>query len=206
MRAAIGMVLATGGLTFFVYGLQQAIENGSCGTSDSGVYYGPCPSGTGPMIVLMVFGMFAAIAGALIAGVILRFVGVIFIASIAGVVLGIVDVNPDDTRPGYESLAAVLVPIVLFVVPGLGRRRNNARLVPPQMREMAQQMAQAQQPQPAASFGAPPQWKPRETPPTTPADAEAVASRLRQLDQLKQSGLLGDAEYAERRKQILAEL
>ena len=36
--------------------------------------------------------------------------------------------------------------------------------------------------------------------------AEAVASRLRQLDQLKQSGLLGEAEYAERRKQILAEL
>ena len=101
--------------------------------------------------------------------------------------------------------------MVLIVVPGLGKRRSNARVVPPQMAEMAQQMAQmpttpSRSPQqPAASFGTPPQWKPRDEP-ATPADAEAIASRLRQLDQLKQSGLLGEAEYAERRKQILAEL
>ena len=36
--------------------------------------------------------------------------------------------------------------------------------------------------------------------------AEDLASRLRQLEQLKASGLLADSEYAERRKQILAEL
>ena len=34
MRATIGLVLASGGLTFFVYGLQQAIENGSRATSN----------------------------------------------------------------------------------------------------------------------------------------------------------------------------
>ena len=212
MRAAIGMVLATGGLTFFVYGLEQAIQNGSCGTSDSGVYYGPCPDGTGPMIASMVFGMFVALAGAAIAGVILRFVFVIFISIAVALVLGFVDLNDADTRPGLEALVAVLAPMVLIVVPGLGKRRSNARVVPPQMAEMAQQMAQmptAPRPQPAqqpaASFGTPPQWKPRDEP-ATAADAEAVASRLRQLDQLKQSGLLGEAEYAERRKQILAEL
>ena len=208
MRAAIGLVLATGGLTFFVYGLQQAIENGSCGTSDSGTYYGPCPSGTGPMIALMVLGMFVALAGAAIAGVIVRFVIVIFISSAAAFVLGFVDINPDDTRPGLESLVAVLAPMLLIVVPGVGRRRHNARVVPPQMHEMAQQMAQTPQPaaQPGASFGSPPQWKPRETAPKPPGNAEEIASRLRQLDQLKESGLLDEATYKERRNQILAEL
>ena len=208
MRAAIGMVLATAGLTFFVYGLQQAIAVGNCGNR----YGTTCPSGVGPMIVSMTFGMFVALAGAGIAGVLVRFIPVIFISSIAAVALAFVDLNPDDTRPGYEALAAVVIPLALFVVPGLGRRRGKARVVKtPQMQEMAQQMAQAQAPpqptpqQPAASFGTPPQWKPRSEP-TTPADAEEIASRLRQLDQLKQSGLLGDAEYAERRKQILAEL
>ena len=47
-----------------------------------------------------------------------------------------------------------------------------------------------------------PQWQ-REH---TPGDAEAIAARLRQLDQLKESGLLDDAAYAEQRKRILAEL
>ena len=65
----------------------------------------------------------------------------------------------------------------------------------------APQTAQA----PAANFGVPPKWQPREQP-TTAAGAEDIASRLRQLDQLKSSGLLGEQEYAERRKQILAEL
>jgi hypothetical protein len=204
MRAAIGMVLATAGLTFFVYGLQQAMEIGSCGTSRTGAYYGPCPSGTGPMIVSMVFGMFVALAGAAIAGVILRFIPVIFIAVAAAIVLGIVDLHDGDSRPGIEAFVAVVVPIALICVPGLGRSRSNARVVnPQQMHEMAQPPVA---PQPAASFGAPPQWKPRESAPKSPAHAEEIASRLRQLDQLKQSGLLGDAEYAERRKQILAEL
>jgi hypothetical protein len=210
MRALIGMGLATAGLTFFVYGLQQAIEGGSCGTG----YTAACPSGTGPMIVAMVFGMFVALAGAGIAGVILRFIPVIFISAIAAVVLALVDLNENDTRPGLEALAAVVVPMVLICVPGLGRRRtpNNARVVnTEQMREMAQQMAQAQapqppMPQPAASFGTPPQWKPRNDAPKGPVNAEEIASRLRQLDQLKESGLLGESEYAERRKQILAEL
>jgi hypothetical protein len=204
------MFLATAGLTFFVYGLQQAITTGNCG-NDYGV---SCPSGTGPMIVSMTFGMFVALAGAAIAGVILRFIPVIFISVIAAVVLGFVDLNDADTRPGLEAFAAVVVPLVLICVPALGRdgARNNARMVKQeQMREMAQQMAQAQAPQrpapqPAAAFGTPPQWKPRDTTPKTPADAEQIASRLRELEQLKQSGLLGDAEYAERRKQILAEL
>ena len=42
--------------------------------------------------------------------------------------------------------------------------------------------------------------------PTTNAAAEDVAARLRQLDQLKESGLLDEAAYAEQRKRILAEL
>jgi hypothetical protein len=205
IRVAIGVTLAAGGLTFLTYGIAQAIENGSCGTSSEGVSYGPpCPSGTGPMILLMVFGTFFAVGGAALAGVLLRFIGVIIVSVVAGVVFGIVDLNPDDTRPGYEVIIAVVAPMALFALPGIGRPRRTARIITP---EIAAQYAQPQSPPPAppgASFGTPPQWQPRQ--PATPAQAEDVASRLRQLDQLKDSGLLGEDEYAERRKQILAEL
>jgi hypothetical protein len=195
MRVAIGLVLATAGLTCLVYGLAQAIEGGSCGG-----YRAACPSGTGPMIVLMVFGSFAALAGAALAGVFGRFMVVFSIALVAGVVFGFVDLDDTDTRPGYEVLIAVIAPMVLIALPGIGRDRPR-----PSVRMMqTPQAPQAQEP--AANFGVPPKWQPRQQPPTTAAGAEDVASRLRQLDQLKASGLLGDQEYADRRKQILAEL
>jgi len=195
LRIAIGLVAATFGLTCFAYGLAQSINVGSCGG-----YRAACPSGTGPMIVLMVFGCFVALGGAALAGVFARFMFVFFIAAIAGVVLGFVDFDDTDTRPGYEILIAVVAPMVLIVLPGVGRRREPTTVRMMQTPQ-APQTAQA----PAANFGVPPKWQPREQP-TTAAGAEDIASRLRQLDQLKSSGLLGEQEYAERRKQILAEL
>jgi len=197
LRTASGLILATGGLTFLVYGIAQAIANGSCGSSSNGMSYGPaCPSGTGPMILLMVFGSFLALAGAALAGVFARYMVAFFVALAAGVVLGFVDLNDTDTRPGYEILIAVVAPMVLLVLPGVGR---------PRTRPTVRLMQTSQAPQAAdASFGVPPKWQPRQ--PATPAAAEEIASRLRQLEQLKASGLLGEPEYAERRKQILAEL
>jgi len=192
LRIAIGLVAATFGLTCFAYGLAQSINVGSCGG-----YRAACPSGTGPMIVLMVFGCFVALGGAALAGVFARFMFVFFIAAIAGVVLGFVDFDDTDTRPGYEILIAVVAPMVLIVLPGVGRARPRAAVRTMQTPQTAQA--------PAANFGVPPKWQPREQP-TTAAGAEDIASRLRRLDQLKSSGLLGEQEYAERRKQILAEL
>ncbi len=180
IRVLIGFALATAGLTFLTYGIAQAIEVGSCGTDEYGNSVGPpCPPGMGPMIALMVLGTFVAIVGAAIAGRLLRFIAVIIVAVLAGVILGFVDLHADDTRPGYEIVVAVVAPMLLFSLPGLGRRR--ARPV----------------------FGTP------VAPPATAstnAAAEDVAARLRQLDQLKEAGLLDDAAYAERRRQILAEL
>jgi hypothetical protein len=196
LRIAIGLVAATFGLTCFVYGLAQSVNVGSCGG-----YRAACPSGTGPMIVLMVFGCFVALGGAALAGVFARFMFVFFIAAIAGVVFGFVDIDDTDTRPGYEVLIAVVAPMVLIVLPGVGRERQRPAAVRMMQTPQAPQAAQA----PAANFGVPPKWQPREQP-TTAAGAEDIASRLRQLDQLKSSGLLGEQEYAERRKQILAEL
>jgi hypothetical protein len=186
IRVAIGLALAAGGLTCLVYGVAQAIENGSCGTGENGVSYGaPCPSGFGAMILLMVLGTFVAIFGAALAGVIARFLPTLFVAVGAGVVLGIVDQNPNDSRPGYEVLLAVLIPLALFTLPGVGRRRAPifASAPPPAM-------------QTAPPIDAPVQWQ----------QTEDVASRLRQLEQLKQSGLMSEAEYTERRQQILAGL
>jgi putative oligomerization/nucleic acid binding protein len=193
VRAAIGFALFAGGLTFLVYGIAQAIENGNCGTDEYGNSVGPpCPSGFGPMILLMVLGTFVALigtgiasargrrgAGVALVGGMARCFAALTVAGIAGVVLGIVDVHADDTRPGLEIVAAVVAPVLLFALPGIGRR-------------------------PPAGRG--PSMAPVTAPRSPSASAEDIAARLRQLDQLKESGLLDEDEYKARRKQILAEL
>jgi hypothetical protein len=199
IRTALGLFVLTGGLTFFCYGLAQAIENGSCGTDKYGRAVGPpCPSGTGAMIALMILGVFAAFGGGtLFASRVagrgpMAFVGgaamlvfALFTAGIAAALIGIVDLHDDDTRPGYEIVIVVLAAVLLPAIPSLLRRRA----APPTPLGAT----------PLAFASAPPA-------PTTTAKAEDVASRLRQLDQLKESGLLSGDEYAQRRKQILAEL
>ncbi len=200
-RTGSGFALFAGGLTFLTYGVAQAIQNGNCGTDSYGRSIGPaCPSGMGPMISLMVLGTFVAIAGAMLAsarrgglamGVVggtLRFFGALIVSVIAGVVLGIVDVHADDTRPGLEVVAAVVGPVLLFSLPGLARR--------PQ----ADDDPIVGTPIVMAAVNTP------SAPVATPGHAEDVASRLRQLDQLRESGLLQPDEYAARRKQILADL
>jgi len=88
----------------------------------------------------------------------------------------------------------------------VGRRRSRGHVVMPQPATATATFgagAPATAPPAAApTFTAPPpQWQRAQ-----PKDAEAIADRLRQLDQLKQSGLLDDAAYAEQRKRILGEL
>jgi hypothetical protein len=123
LRSAIGLAIAAGGLTFLTYGIAQAFQMGNCGTSSNGVSYGPpCPSGFGPMVVLMIFGTFFALGGAALAGVLGRFLAALFLALIAGAVLGVVDLDANDTRPGLEIIAAVMVPFLVLVLPGVGRR------------------------------------------------------------------------------------
>jgi hypothetical protein len=212
IRTTIGLGAAAAGLTALTYGIAQAIENGSCGVDEYGNVLGaPCPDGFGPMIVLMVVGSFLALAGAALASSLVRFIFPIVIATCAGVVLGFLDVNETDTRPGLEIIAVVAAPMVLFTVPFVGRRRARGVVVQPQPTEQFHQMAATfsaspQSPPPPATeptFNAPaPQWEHKHT----PGDPEAIAARLRQLDQLKESGLLDDAAYAEQRKRILAEL
>jgi len=198
------MGTAAGGLTLLTYGIAQAIENGSCGTDEYGNTLGaPCPDGFGPMILLMVLGSFFALGGAALASSLVRFILPAIIAVCAGVLLGFVDLNDTDTRPGLEIVAVVAAPLVLFAVPFLGRRESRGRVViTPQV---AQTFTAAPEPPTAAAaptFTAPaPQWQR-----STPKNAEDVAARLRQLDQLKASGLIDDAAYADQRKRILSEL
>jgi hypothetical protein len=224
IRTTIGLGAAAAGLTALTYGIAQAIENGSCGVDEYGNVLGaPCPDGFGPMIVLMVLGSFVALAGAALASSLVRFILPIIVAVCAGVVLGFLDVNETDTRPGLEIIAVVAAPMVLFTVPFVGRRRSRGRVVqsgdgfvtvegatPQQMAQVQKvanrlgvQVNEAPAVATEPTFTAPaPQWEHKHT----PGDPEAIAARLRQLDQLKESGLLDDAAYAEQRKRILAEL
>ncbi len=204
LRIAAGFAVFAGGLTFLVYGIAQAITTGSCGSSSNGMSYGPaCPSGMGPMILLMILGTFAALIGAGIASVrssrggvavlggVGRFIAALIVAVLAGGVLAFVDLHADDTRPGLEIVAAVVVPVLLFAVPAIG-------IVPARKVKPAAAPAvdgaivwQTPAPKPAAA---------------TNANANDIASRLQQLEQLRASGLLDEAAYKERRTQILAEL
>jgi hypothetical protein len=207
LRTTIGLGAAAGGLTLLTYGIAQAIENGSCGTDEYGNVLGaPCPDGFGEMIVLMVLGSFVALAGAALASSLVRFILPVIVAVCAGVVLGFLDLNETDSRPGLEIVAVVAAPMVLFTVPFVGRRRSRGHIVMPQPATAAATFgagAPATAPPAAApTFTAPPpQWQQ-----ARPKDPEAIASRLRQLDQLKESGLLDDAAYAEQRNRILSEL
>ena len=142
------------------------------------------------MIVLMIFGTFAAVAGAAIAGRLLRFIPVIVIAAGAGVALGAIDLHDDDSRPGLEVIPAVVAPMLLLSLPGYGKRRQRPNLL--EAMAKMQQQRQTAEPQPA--------------PASTAATADGIAARLRQLEQLKESGLLDDAAYEEQRRRILSEL
>ena len=192
VRTGIGYLLFAGGLTFLVYGIAQAIQTGNCGTDQYGRSIGPaCPSGMGPMIALMILGTFVALIGAAVAavglGVVARLVFAGIIAIVAGVVLGFVDLHDDDSRPGPEIVLAVLAPLAVLSFPGPKARKKRPR-------------APIMQPgtDPPVTFATPP--------PATRQSADEIAARLRQLDQLRESGLLDEAAYKERRKQILAEL
>jgi TM2 domain-containing membrane protein YozV len=208
VSTVLGLGLFAGGLTWFGYGLAQTIENGSCGTDKYGRTVGPpCPSGTGALIALMILGVFLAVGGSGlfstrggfaargILGGVGRLLFGLFGVGIAAAVFGIVDVHADDTRPGYEIVITVLVLTLVPAIPALLRRQPAGTPVP------------ALAGTPLAFATAPPTpTRPPPREPATTAKAEDVASRLRQLEQLKASGLLSGDEYVQRRKQILAEL
>jgi len=164
----------------------------------------PCPSGTGALIALTILGVFLAVGGAGlfsvrggfaasgIAGGVGRLLFGIFGVGIAAAVFGIVDLHADDTRPGYEIVVVVLIAVLLPAIPAL-LRRDRAAVAGVAGTPLSFATAPA----------APP---PAPAAPATTAKAEDLASRLRQLDQLKASGLLSGDEYDQRRRQILAEL
>ena len=116
----------------------------------------------------------------------LVFAGVI--AILAGVVLGFVDLHDDDSRPGPEIVLAVLAPLAVLSFPGPKAREKRR---PPNVRTVSEPPVTFATPAPVAA---------------TRQSADEIAARLRQLEQLKDSGLLDEAAYTERRKQILTEL
>lgn len=128
IRLAVGFACFAGGLTFFVYGLAQSVSTGNCGVDEDGNTVGPpCPEGTGPLIALMIAGVFVAVFGAIAAswkhaGVAVALIVGALVATAAGVYFGINELHPDDTRPGLEVVAASIGPALLLALPALARR------------------------------------------------------------------------------------
>jgi hypothetical protein len=230
---AIGLALFAGGLTFLTYGIAQAVETGSCGTDEYGNSVGPpCPEGFGPMILLTILGAFVALGGAALFSArergtgpvaVVSGLGKFFLLAIPGagaaVVFGLVDLQADDTRPGREIVFLAAGLVLLVSVPLLirGRRKAASQSRPALAGQLTDVLAQVQaqraadestraaepvRPTPAANEASPAAEPVR----ATPARAEEIAARLRQLDQLRGTGIMSDDEYAERRRQILSEL
>jgi hypothetical protein len=223
---AIGLALFAGGLTFLTYGIAQAVETGSCGTDEYGNSVGPpCPEGFGPMILLTILGAFVALGGAAVfsarergAGsfAVVSGLGKFFSLAIpaagAAVVFGLVDLQAGDTRPGREIVFLAAGLVLLISVPLLirGRRVPAAQPPPALAGQLTDVLAQVQAKR-AADESSPAAEPVRTTPAAepvraTPARAEEIAARLRQLEQLRGTGIMSDDEYAERRRQILSEL
>ena len=141
------------------------------------------------MIVLMILGTFVALIGAGVAavglGVVARLVFAGIIAVLAGVVLGFVDLHDDDSRPGPEIVAGRAGAAGAALVPRARRcARSGARAPAPAARDRAAGDVRG------AAAGADADAR---------QSADEIAARLRQLDQLRDSGLLDEAAYKERR-------
>ena len=207
IRTTIGLGAAAAGLTALTYGIAQAIENGSCGVDEYGNVLGaPCPDGFGPMIVLMVFGY---VRGARRRRA-RQLARALHLPDHRRRLRGRRARLPRRPRDGHAAGArdhrgrrrpdgAVHRPVRRQAPRARVRRPATGARRPPRPSAGRRHREPAAEP----TFNAPaPQWEHKHT----PGDPEAIAARLRQLDQLKESGLLDDAAYAEQRKRILAEL
>lgn len=217
--SVLGMLVCVVSLVVMTWALYHLVRTGTCASGGPYVSARPCPSDTGTKILGLMGSIFALLigggiyaargnrghgGGTLGMGVVLW--SLLFISlAVATFVAAYGPANND--APGAKSaaiiLAIVFLPMGIFpllgtVGFGIGRKRLKGKV----------SEAVKRYPTPAPP---PVDFSPRPVPtgatPAAPATLSGdVADRLRKLDELRDSGLLTEEEFAAKKTELLKEL
>lgn len=117
LRTPIGLVLYVAGLSGLGYGLVHLMHVGTCGSGPTPyVIARQCPSGTGWYVALLIAGIFAALIGAVVAGL-----GLALPMGVGFTAIGAAALHGGLTAPGSAQGAAMAGYTVgpVFIVMGL---------------------------------------------------------------------------------------
>jgi putative oligomerization/nucleic acid binding protein len=218
-RSLLGMAICLGSLLFMTWALYHLVRTGTCASGGPYVSARPCPAGTGEKIL----GLMGSIFGLLIGGGIYASRGrsgnrgasgtigmglvlwsLLFVSLAVGTfVAAYGPANNGDSGAKTAAITLMIVFLPMGLLPllgavgfGAGRKRLTGR---------------GSGPPPTYPRPAPPQWTPPIPPAARPApspggQAGDVAARLRQLDELRDTGLLTDEEFEAKKTELLQEL
>jgi hypothetical protein len=224
----LGMLLCLVSLLLMTWALYHLVRTGTCASGGPYVSARPCPSDTGAKILGLMGGIFGLLIGGAVyaarggrgrgggtlgMGVVLW--SLLFISlAVATFVAAYGPANND--APGAKTAAVILaivflpmaiLPLLGAVGFGAGRKRlfgggGDAPRVYPKPAPPPMDFS----PRPAGTPVSP--FSPPAAPPSSAPGAQAgdVATRLRKLDQLRDSGLLTDEEFEAKKADILREL
>jgi hypothetical protein len=205
IKAFVGLGLILGGLTGFLYSLYELMKTGTCSSGGPYVTVRECPEGTFEKSLLVPGGVITSLTGVAVfafrgdrpgapaggfqlSGLLVFWCG-LFIGG--GIVSLIADMAVDEPGADWVGifLAVLFIPMgvapLLFLWFSRGSRRGKKKPRPLQPAPVTAQ--------------APP------TPTSRGAGGDPV-DRLRQLGELRDSGVLTEAEFAAAKSRILAEL
>ena len=213
IRQTVAFIIGLAAVVLPGWAMFHLVRQGSCGD----IGQPSCPDEVGYWIGgLVIAGTILAPAAITIAGrdrvtgqnlllaPILILAPLSFVAGIVVSLLG-TSSNPDSQWIGFV-LGGLAVLVVIRVIVGVVRRLTTSVALPKltahpvDTAHMQQLAATLQQVQATREPVAPPAPKPPPTP-----DPE-IAARLRKLDELRESGLIDEAEHRRRRDEILAEI
>ena len=207
----LGMLVSLAALLLMTWALYHLVRTGTCASGGPYVSARPCPEGTGAKILGLTGAIFALLIGGGIyaargsrghgatlgMGIVLWSLLFISLAA-ATFVAAFGPANNDDpgARTAAIVLAIVFLPMgILPLIGAVGFKFGRSRLTGKVSATVSRY------PKPA-----PPQFDfPR---PAAPPGGRAgdVAARLRKLDELRDSGLLTDAEFQAKKAEILRDL
>ena len=210
VKAVVGFGLLVGGVAAFLYSLYELMKTGTCSSGGPYVTVRECPEGTFEKALLMPGGLMTALLGTLVfalrgdrpgaspggfrlSGLLVFWCG-LFIGG--GIVAVLADLAVDEPGADWVGifLAALFIPMglapLLFLWFGRGSNRKR--------RKKGEGQPKPLRVPPAAPA-------PRPATPASPATGDP-ADRLRQLGELRDSGVLTEAEFAAAKSRILAKL
>ena len=218
VRSLLAMAICLGCLLLMTWALYHLVRTGSCASGGPYVSARPCPAGTGAQILALMGSVFGLLIGGGIyatrggrgegtlgMGVVLW--SLLFISlAVATFVAAYGPANNDDSGARTAAIVLMIVFLPMGLLPLIGaigfsgRRRAGPSSPPRRYPTPAPSPNPFQMPQPAP----PPAWPGAAAAPG--GGAGDVATRLRKLDELRDTGLLTEDEFEAKKAELLKEL